>query len=250
MIEIDGITVSRLADRPGLVDRIWEFPDTWPEFMNHNLVGGALMGRVVHDHPEFCVVATAGDRVVARGVSVPFNAELDGRHELPDQGWDRVQVWAFKDRAAGRRTTVASALEIAIDQNQLGRGLSHRMLAAMRQAVADQGHSALVAPVRPTAKHEHPHVSMAQYVRQTRQDGLPVDPWLRVHVKAGGTIEKIAPASMSLGGSLAEWRAWTGLPFDRDGDVDVPGALVPVHCDITHGYAAYIEPNVWIRHAL
>jgi len=69
-----------------------------------------------------------------------------------------------------------------------------------------------------------------------------------VHVKAGGTIEKAAPVSMTISGSLAQWRTWTGLPFDLDGVVDVPGALVPVHCDTTHDHAVYVEPNVWIRH--
>ncbi len=45
------------------------------------------------------------------------------------------------------------------------------------------------------------------------------------------------------------WRRWTGLPFDRDGAVEVPGALVPVHYDTAHDHAVYVEPNVWVRHA-
>ena len=40
------------------------------------------------------------------------------------------------------------------------------------------------------------------------------------------------------------------LAFDRDGDVVVPGALVPVHCDTAHDHAVYVEPNVWVRHDL
>ncbi|WP_329130483.1 hypothetical protein [Streptomyces sp. NBC_00670] len=89
---------------------------------------------------------------------------------------------------------------------------------------------------------------MRDYVRRQRHDGLPTDPWPRVHVKAGGSIGKAAPASLTVSGSLAQCRQWTGLPFDGDGDVDVPGALVPVHCDTTHDRAVYVEPNVWIRH--
>jgi hypothetical protein len=89
---------------------------------------------------------------------------------------------------------------------------------------------------------------MAEYVAERRPDGLPVDAWLRVHERAGGTVERIAPVSMTVSGSLAEWRAWTGLPFDRDGDVEVPGALSPVRCDTAHGHAVYVEPNVWVRH--
>jgi hypothetical protein len=73
---------------------------------------------------------------------------------------------------------------------------------------------------------------------------------LRIHVRAGGVIEKIAPASMVVGSSLADWREWTGLPFDTNGQVEVPHALTPVHCTTDHDHAVYVEPNVWVRHQL
>lgn len=133
-----------------------------------------------------------------------------------------------------------------MDADYLGRGLSYRMLSA--RTAGRQGHDALPAPVRPTAKHLDPRVPMAEYLRRCRDDGLPADPWVRVHVKAGGTIEKVAPASMTVSG--AQWRQWTGLPFDRDGCVEIPGALTPVHCDTAHDRAVYVEPNVWIRHGM
>ncbi len=53
-----------------------------------------------------------------------------------------------------------------------------------------------------------------------------------------------------MAGSLAEWRAWTELPFDRTGDVIVPRALVPVHCDAGHDHAVYVEPDVWVERNL
>jgi hypothetical protein len=248
--ENDSIRIIPLAERPSLVSRLYEINDSWPVFTHHEPVAGALLSQVPEEFPQYCVAATDGDRVVARGFSVPFNSELDGREEMPDQGWDRVLVWAFRDRQFGNAPTAASALEISVDVDYLGRGLSYRMLAALRQAAGRQGHDALLAPVRPTAKHVEPRVPMTEYLRRRRDDGLPADPWVRVHVKAGGTVEKVAPASMTVSGSLAQWRQWTGLPFDRDGAVEVPGALTPVHCDTAHDHAVYVEPNVWIRHAI
>lgn len=53
---------------------------------------------------------------------------------------------------------------------------------------------------------------------------------------------------MVIAGTLEEWRNWTGLPMDTSGPVEVSGALTPVLCDIEHGNAVYIEPNVWVRH--
>lgn len=248
MADTDPVEITALDERPALVDRVWEFPDGWQEFMTKDPVAAALLDRVPREFPQYCVVATDGDRVVARGLAVPFDAEGEGREELPDRGWDRVLVWAFTDLRLGRAPTTASALEIAVDRAYLGRGLSHRMLAALRETAGRRGHDALLAPVRPMGKHRRVSLPMSEYVRERRADGLPADAWLRVHERAGGISEKIAPASMTIGGSLAEWREWTGLPFDRDGDVEVPGALTPVHCDTAHDHAVYVEPNVWVRH--
>jgi hypothetical protein len=61
---------------------------------------------------------------------------------------------------------------------------------------------------------------------------------------------KVAPYSTVIPGTLAQWREWTGLSFDRSGETVVPGALVPVVASLEHDYAVYVEPNVWMRHAL
>lgn len=91
---------------------------------------------------------------------------------------------------------------------------------------------------------------MTHYAARQREDGLPWDPWLRTHIRAGGRVVGVCPASMTIGGCLGQWRTWTGLPFDSDGDVDVPGALTPVRVSQNHDHAVYVEPNVWIHHAL
>jgi GNAT superfamily N-acetyltransferase len=246
-----NVVITTLAERPDYTDRLYDIEDPWPEFMVQDKVADALLGQVRSAFPAYCLVATTGDgSVVARGLSIPFGAVGPGRDLYPDGGWDAVLTWGFADLRFGRTPTAASALEIAVDKAHQGQGLSHRMLSAMRDAVREQGHDTLVAPVRPNAKHSQPRVPMRTYLTQARGDGLPADPWVRVHIRAGGRIVKVAPASMLIGGSLDQWRSWTGLPFDRDGAVEVAEALVPVHCDLAHDYAVYVEPNVWIHHDL
>jgi GNAT superfamily N-acetyltransferase len=251
MTSMTKLTITTLAERPELIGRVYDVENTWPSFMGGDAVGNALFGRVAGDFPQFCVMATdSAGTPVARGRSVPFHFGGPGREELPDGGWDRVLVWAYDDLGSGAQVNVASALEIMIAPAYLGAGLSYRILAALREAVAAQGITTMVAPLRPNEKHLVPHVPMAEYITLTRPDGLPRDAWLRVHVRAGAVIERVAPASMVIAGSLARWRAWTGLPFDTAGDVLVPGALVPVTCSTAHDHAVYVEPNVWVRHGL
>ncbi|MFJ2788620.1 MULTISPECIES: N-acetyltransferase [unclassified Streptomyces] len=246
------LTISTLAERPELEGPMWGMSDLWPEFMMHDPVGWANIGRIVRELPEYVLVATdAGGEIVARGFSVPFRLDVDGRRELPLRGWDEVLLWAFSDLKHGREADTVSAIEITVDTGFLGRGVSHRMLAALRDNAARRGFAELVAPVRPNGKHLEAGSPIHEYALRTREDdGLPHDPWLRAHVRAGGTIETVAPASMTISGSVEEWRSWTGLPFDTDGPVEVEGALVPVHCEAARGYAVYVEPNIWVRHRL
>ncbi|MEV3856772.1 N-acetyltransferase [Streptomyces sp. NPDC050095] len=247
------LTITTLAERPELRDAVWTMEDTWPVFVQHDPVGWSFMGRIAAELPEYVLVATdpAGD-VVAKGFSVPFAQHVEGRGGvLPDRGWDRVIQWSFADRRHGVAPDTVSAVEITIVPRLLGRGLSGRMLAALRENARSRGFDEVVAPVRPSGKHQEPKTPMSEYAYRVREsDGLPHDPWLRVHVRAGGVIDKVAPASMTVSGSLAEWRAWTGVAFDTAGPVEVPAALVPVHCDPERDVAVYVEPNVWVRHAL
>jgi GNAT superfamily N-acetyltransferase len=248
----DGeLTITTLAERPELGDAMWAMKDDWPEFVLQDPVGWLLIGRVVADLPEYVLVATDGQgELVARGFAVPFALDRPGRGELPPGGWDQVLLWAFSDRRHGVAPDTVSALEITVATGRQGRGVSRRMVDAMRENARARGFAELVAPVRPNAKHREPEVPMSAYAFRVREDGLPHDPWLRVHVRAGGRIDAVAPASMTISGSLAQWRKWTGLPFDTRGPVHVEGALAPVRCEPAENHAVYVEPNVWARHAL
>ena len=182
---------------------------------------------------------------------MPFAMGSDiGRDQLPDDGWDGVIRWAWLDEIAGREPTHVSALEVTIRPDLQGTGLASEMLEAKRRNAMRLGFSDLVAPVRPNGKHLEPRTPMSEYAYRTRADGLPVDPWLRLHVRAGASISGVCPRAMTISGTLAEWRSWTDLAFDTSGDVEVPFALNPVHVSVEHDHAVYVEPGVWVHHHL
>jgi GNAT superfamily N-acetyltransferase len=241
--------IVTVAERPDLADALWSFSDCWPTFMLHDPVA-RLMGHLPERFPELqALLLDDDDQPIAKAHAVPFRwtAPLA---ELPARGWDEVLERGVEGTVAGQEPTAVSALEITVRPPHRGTGLSMRMLQWMRGAAAELGLADLVAPVRPTGKADAPGEPMTVYVTATRDDGLPVDPWLRVHARAGAKLVKVCPASMTIPGTLAQWRAWTGQPFDRSGDVVVPGALVPVHVDAAQDHAVYVEPNVWMHHPL
>ncbi|MEU6716326.1 N-acetyltransferase [Nonomuraea sp. NPDC046802] len=244
------LKITTLAERPEFAPGIWDMDHTWHPFMLEDPVADLFYPLATTTLSEYVLVAddeAEPGRLVARASMTPFRSNGT---ELPDDGWDGVIRSGWLARARDETPDAISALEITIRRDLLGTGLSSVMLGAMREHAARLGYCELVAPVRPTMKHLEPHTPMSEYAFRNRADGLPHDAWLRVHVRAGGKIVKVAPRSMVVAGTLAEWREWTGLPFDRTGTVEVPGALTPVHCDVEHDHAVYVEPNVWVSHPL
>ncbi len=244
------LTVVSLAERPDLTGAMWSMPSSWPRFMLQDLVAEVLYRRVAVDFPAHQLLALDEDgELVGRVNTVPF-AWTGEDDDLPDLGWDGVLQRAFRGLERGDRPTAVSLLEARVVPDRQGRGLSASLLAAARAAVRGLGHADLFGPVRPTEKHREPHTPMREYVARTRDDGLPADPWLRVHVRLGARVVRVCPVSMTIPGTLAEWREWTGLPLDRSGPAEVPGALVPVHVSVEQDAVVYVEPNVWVHHRL
>jgi hypothetical protein len=240
------LRVATLAERPDLTTAMLEMEAEWPAYVRPDPV---VVGWAFERHPDHQLVVLDGDEVVARAATVPFVWDGDPA-SLPDTGWDEALRLSMLDTYDGRELNTSCALEVAVVPGRRARNLSALALRAVADNARAHGYRDVVVPVRPSRKHLEPHVPMPEYAARTRPDGLPDDPWLRVHVRAGGQVLGVCPVSMTIAGSLAQWRGWTGLPFDTSGPVVVPGALNPVEVSVEHDRAVYIEPNVWVRHRL
>ena len=249
-----SLQIVTLRERPDL--RAAVFADeiqlpAFPEFMRHDPAADLYYAPGALDrYLDFVLVGLGGGKVVARAFSVPFAFGIAGRSELPDAGWDAVIRWAHEDHVAGRKPHAVSALEISLVPQARGAGHSRTMLEAMKANARAHGFADLYAPVRPNEKHLQPFVPMSAYAQQLRADGLPADAWLRTHVRIGGRIVKVAPCSMTIVGTVAEWSRWTGMSFERSGQHAVKGALTPVTISLEHDHGIYVEPNVWVHHPL
>ena len=236
-----GVNLVSYEQRPELLDRRDELGAAWDEFMYHDAVAGEHWNRQYEEFPDLQLfLLDEDDRLLAESNAVPVPFAPDA---LPDDGWDAALA-----QAADAGAKAVSAIAITIGVEHRGKGLSRTMLTGMREAVAARGLTDLVAPVRPSQKHVYPLTPMERYVEWRRDDGKLIDAWLRTHEQAGADLIKVAPDSMWIGGSVADWESWTGMRFPDSGAYVVPGALVPVEIDREADTGVYVEPNVWMHH--
>jgi hypothetical protein len=241
-----SIDVFTAEQRPEL----WEqsrslFVDVWPEYNNHGNHTGRYFGALVPRHARFQVLLFDRDskRIVARGRTIPFR--WDGsRDDLPT-GIDAVGLRAIDDP---HPPTALSALSAEVVTELQGRGLSRLVIEAMAATAREADFASLVAPVRPSWKDRYPLTPIERYAAWKRQDGLPFDPWLRVHARLGATALRAEPRSLQIEASVAEWERWTEMTFPEDGEYVFPFGLAPLR--VRDGIGSYWEPNVWMLHKL
>jgi hypothetical protein len=240
-----------LAERPELEDEFERFHEAgWPRFLRQRdeLGLGELWPQLYTTFRDFQLVLSDGVRVVAIGQTIPL--VWDGTPAgLPDTvvGILRNAVGA---RAGGRRPTALAALAAITDPGRRGQGLSSEVLKAMTAVARQHSLPALVAPVRPTLKASYPLAPMERFVRWTRSDGAPVDPWIRVHWRLGAEIVRVVPRTLVIAGTVAQWEGWTEMVFPDSGPYVVPGALQPVMIDRDRNEGRYEDPNVWMHHPI
>lgn len=247
---IETLTFETLADNPLLEMAFYpRKSEIWPPFMQEDATANRVWRDMTGNYPEFTfyLVDCEGEPVACgHAIPITWDGTLDG---LP-VGWDTGLLRGVENVQAGIPPNTLQAIEISIRPDYVGYGLSQCMIDFMRQRALEHGFQALLAPVRPNFKSRYPLMPMEQYIWLTRDDGLPFDPWMRTHWRAGAEILKVADPSMRVEGSVADWEEWADMRFPVSGVYVVEGALAPIQIDREANVGLYIEPNVWMHHPL
>ena len=236
------------AERPDLWVTAREerlFEGLWPVYNHHGNHTGTYFGSLFPGRADFQIlfVDRRAGRLIARARSIPFrwNGTLE---DLP-AGIDALGLRAVDEPA---RPTALSALAAEVAADYQGGGLSLLVVQAMASLADRHGLASLVAPVRPSWKERYPLIPIGQYAQWLRQDGLPFDPWLRVHARLGARILRPEPRSLQITAPVPDWEAWTEMLFPDDGEYVFPKGLAPL--SVESGVGHYWEPNVWMLHDL
>jgi len=246
-------TIVTLAEDSALADQLrrseLQGTATWPPFFAGDAVNTRLWPELYATFPAFQVVLRSElGELLAAGHSLPlcWDGTLAG---LP-AGWDAAMEQGFRHYQRQEATDTLCALAVVVAPGRRGEGWSTLVVRALRTLAERQRLQALIVPLRPTLKSRYPLTPMERYIQWQRPDGLPLDPWLRVHHRLGARQLRIAPRSMVMTGTIRDWERWTDMRLPESGSYVVPGALQPVTMDCEQGAGRYEEPNLWLLHAV
>ena len=225
--------------------------EVWPEFMHHDQVANENWHELFYRFFEYqlALYDTREQRVAGMANSFPLRWD-DRVEDLPEGGWDWAFQEAVNNHKQGIQPNIHCAIQIVIRPDYRSRGLSRPMVEAVRAVTRAKSLKSLIIPIRPSEKHKYQLISLDDYTSWKTEEGLPFDPWLRVHVRAGARIVKICHESKTIRGTYGQWEQWTGMKFPQSGRYIIYGALNPIEINLEQDEGIYIEPNVWIIHEI
>ena len=242
--------VVTLAERPELEAQIPRLHEaSWPLFIQADPVAKRYWGELFAVFAEYqYLLCDDNDTLIAAGHTIPL--VWDGTVAGLPEGWDAALEWGFGDFEQGHLPNALCGLSIVISPQAQGQGLSEIMVGTMKELAITDGLRQLILPVRPSRKSEHPATPIEEYLHWQRPDGSPFDPWIRIHGRSGAEVLSIAPRSMVIPGTVAQWAEWTGMQFPKSGSYPITGALALLKIDCQRDTGLYEEPNVWMRYSL
>jgi GNAT superfamily N-acetyltransferase len=223
------------------------FVEEWPEFIFHDQEVKKYRDRRVEYFRDWEFYLVSAGRLIAGcwGVPIAWDGTVD---DLPGGFTDSLaRAVASYEEGVVPNTFVLMAAAVRSDEQ--GQGHAGRVISAVRERATSGGLPRVIAPVRPTLKSSYPLTDIAEFMSWTREDGLPLDPWVRTHVRLGATILAPAPESQTMTGTVADWEKWTGMLFPASGPYVIPDGLTLLTIDRPAGTGVYREPNIWMRHA-
>ncbi|HVA54156.1 MAG TPA: hypothetical protein VNF05_11670 [Acidimicrobiales bacterium] len=223
------------------------FAEGFPEFISGDKEVKKYIGRVRESFREYDLILTDEDDQLAAtgwGVPVTWSGEVS---ELPSTFAGALRRAVEVHDALGVADTFVIGGAV-VHPARKGSGAAEALIHALCDTAASHHLAKVVAPIRPTRKDLYPLMDIDAYAAWVRQDGMPWDPWLRLHVRIGGRVIGLARESQTMTDTVSKWEEWTGLEFPLSGDYVIPRGMATLRVDRAADLGTYVEPNIWVRH--
>lgn len=239
----------------------------WPRFLMEDPATVGIWDILFRYFPQgqFALREIKSGNIMALGLTAWLN--WNGTDEcLPDEGWHWVLHHARTDLILMNNTLkrsysdlgeyetesytsgVLSAVAAVVNPAFRGGGLAVYLINQMKQLARNLGIRRVIAPLRPSKKELYPLTPITRYVSWVREDGLPYDPWIRIHLRLGAHLAGICEHSIQISATLDTWSEWSGLIFPEDGLYILPGGAAPLTVSRVNNCGDYTAGGIWVVH--
>jgi hypothetical protein len=234
--------------------RVWSdekmealFAEGFPKFISADLALKEYIGRVREYFPHLDVMMVdESENPVATGWGVPISWSGDVA-DLPSS-FAEILRRAIDVHDSGSEPNTFVICGAVVDPARKGSGTAADLIRALIGVGQAESMTRVLAPVRPTRKHLYPLFSIEDYASWVRDDGLPFDPWLRLHVRLGARVISLAREAQTMTGTVQEWEEWTGMSLPVSGEYVIPQGMSVLRIDRGVDLGSYVEPNIWVQH--
>jgi len=128
-------------------------------------------------------------RLIGHGVMARIR--WNGSLETLPRGWadSVVQARIVADKAIGDADTMVG-LFINVERDQKKSGAAEKIITLMKEVTGSLVMRDLIIPLRPPVRYQRAYVELdfEEFSSLVREDGQPLDYWVRVHVKVGAKV--------------------------------------------------------------
>ncbi len=249
-----GQMESNKADTPafGEILHLYRFERKFPDLSNFRL-GPNMFDKIPLDW-ILLIDASSGEgksRLLAHGVAtrVSWSGDATG---LPS-GWQGAVRKSYLDSVVERVTcNTLVGLFINVEPQFRERGLAAVVVDAMKTIRSDQALAHFVIPLRLPQhyKRENAELSMAQFSALRREDGRPVDHWLRLHLQLGAQIVTTSEISHQHAMNGRDFAEQFGSRFESTGYhlVEKNGEWFRAYVDVDRDFVLVNQGCVWVQY--
>ena len=187
------------------------------------------------------------------GHGITCKIKWDGKIEnLPKDGWSGATIKCHNDNLKKVESNTSVGLLIHISKKYRDKKISG-LIAEKMKSLAIKNKNLLIIPLRPSSRYEKEYCTMSfqKFCELKREDGLPMDLWLRQHEKLGAKVLKISSTSHQHSMSLsAFYELFKYEKIEKTGYyiVNIHGGWQNVYINLEINIVVINEGCVWVQH--
>jgi hypothetical protein len=198
--------------------------------------------------------ASKGDLI---GHGVAAQIYWDGTAEnLPD-GWQgSVRVSYQNEQVDHKEPNSLVGLFIFVEENYRKHGWAHNIIEEMKRVGERNRLPQLIIPLRPPSRYKKEYASMpmSEFAALKREDGQPLDHWVRLHVRLGAKVLGVSNTSHQHAFPLKDFHQQFPAPVIKQSGYTLvqqrDGGWYNVYADLERDFVLVNQGCVWVQHPL